>query len=92
MVFAGKNVVKKFRAEIRLASYDGDTSNTFNCNVYCLDDWKEGDASKEFRIDDDQFKISNKGYIELGDHKKGKNGEMMMPVTVEVKMKRLSVS
>ena len=92
IVFAGKNVAKKFRAEMRLSSHNGDTSLVFNCNVYCLDDWKDRDASKEFRIDEDQFKISNKGYIELGDHNKDKNGEMMMPVTVEVKMKKLNVS
>ena len=91
MVFAGRNVAKKFRAEMRLSSYDGDASLNFNCNVKCLDNFRRSDASKEFRIDDGQFKICNKGHIELGDHNKDKNGELMMPVIVEVKMKKLNI-
>ena len=92
MVFGGKNVAKKFRAEIRLSPNDADTNVISNCNVKCLDDWKEFDASKMFRIMDEEFKIYNKGYNELGDHNKDKNGELTTPVTVEVKMKKLNVS
>ena len=91
VVFGGKNVAKKFRAEMRLSSYDGDTSIISNCNVKCLDDWKEVDASQEFCITDYQFKIYNKGHIELGAHNKDKNGELTMPVSVEVKMKKLNM-
>ena len=91
VVFAGKKVAKKFRAEMRLSSYDAETSVISNCNVFCLDDWKEFDASKEFHISDQQFMIYNKGQIELGDHNVDKNGEVTMPVTVEVKMKKLNV-
>ena len=91
VVYAGRNVAKKFRAEMRLSSYDGDTSHNFNCNVYCLDDWKKMDATKTFRIMDDDFKIYNKGHINLGDHNKDKNGELIMPVSVEVKVKKLNV-
>ena len=91
-VFGRKNIANKFRAEMRLSSYDGDTSNTFNCNVYSLDEWKEFDASKVFCITDDQFKIYNKGHVELGYHNKDKNGELTMPVTIEVKIKKLNVS
>ena len=76
---------------MRLSSHDVDTSIIFNGNVYCLDDWEEFDASKLFCITDDQFKLYNKGHIELGDHNKGKNGELTLPVTVEVKMKKLNV-
>ena len=91
VVFGGKNDAKKFRAEMRLSSYDGDASNIFNCNVYCLDNWMLFDVSKVFCILDDQFMIYNKGHIKLGDHNKGKNGEVMLPVTIEVKMKKLNV-
>ena len=91
VAFAGINAAKKFRAEMRLSSYDGDTSTIFNCSVFCLDDWEKDDTSKEFRIMDDQFKICNKGHILLGDHNKDKNGELMLPVTVEVKMKKLNM-
>ena len=91
VVFDGKNVAKKFRAEIRLSSYDGDTSLIFNCNVKCLDDWMVFDDSKMLRIMEDNFKIYNKGHMELGDHNKDKNGELTMPVKVEVKMKKLNV-
>ena len=90
-VFGGENVAKKFRAEMRLSSYDGDASSIFNCNVYCLDNWPKFYASKVFCILDAQFRIYNKGRIELGDHNKDKNGELTMPVTVEVKMKNLNV-
>ena len=38
-VFGGKNVAKKFRAEMRLSFYDVDTSVNSNCNVKCLDDF-----------------------------------------------------
>jgi len=91
MVFAGKHVAKKFRAEMRLSSYDRDTSVISNCNFRCLDDWLENDASKEFCINDHQFKLYNKGHIQIGDHNKDKNGELMLPVSVEVKMKKLNV-
>ena len=91
VVFAGKNVAKKFTAEMRLSSHDVGSSLIFNGNVYCLDDWKEFDASKLFRIMDDEFKIYNKGHIELGEHNKDKNGDLTMPVTVEVKMKKPNV-
>ena len=91
VVFAGENVAKKFRAEMRLSSHDGDTSHTFNCNVYCLDDWKMFDASREFHIPDEEFKVFNKGHIELVEHNKNKNGELTLPVTVEVKIKKLNV-
>ena len=91
LVFGGKNVAKKFRAEIRLSSHDMNSSHIFNCDVYCLDDWKMFDASKQFRITDEEFKIYNKGHTELGDHNKDKNGELMLPVTVDVKMKKLNV-
>ena len=90
-VFGGKSVAKKFRAEIRLSSHDSDTSLVSNCNVKCLDDWNMFDASKEFHIGDEQFRIYNKGHIEVGDHNKDKNDEMALPVTVEVKMKKLNV-
>ena len=90
-VFGGENVAKKFRAEMRLSSYEGDTTLIFNCNVLCLDDWLENEVSKEFCIDEDQFKIYNRGHLELGDHNKDKNGELTMPVTIEVKMKKLNV-
>merc|ERR1712066_215647 len=90
MVFGGKNIAKKFRAEMRLSSHDVDTSLIFNCNVFCLDDWTEWDDSKDFYITYGQFKIYNKGHIELGDHK-DKNGEVTIPVTVEVKMKKLNL-
>ena len=89
--FAGKNVAKKFIAEMTLSSHDSDTSVISNCNVKCLDDWNKVDTSKEFCIIDDQFKIYNKGYIKLGAHNKDKNGELVPPVTVEVKMKKLNV-
>ena len=88
VVFAGKNVAKKFRAEMRLSSRDGDTSLNFNCNVKCLDDWMEFDTTKEFCIIDDHFKIYNKGHIGFGEDK---NGELVIPVTVEVKMKKLNL-
>ena len=91
IVFAGKNIAKKFRAEMRLSSHDVDTSLIFHCNVHCLDDRNEFDASKMFRIMDDDFKIYNKGHIKLGDHNKDKNGELTMPITVEVKMKKLNL-
>ena len=91
MVFGGKTVAKKFRAEMRLSSYDVDTSLIFNCNVFCLDDWKEQEASKVFCITDEQFKIYNKGHIELGNHNMDKNGELTMPVTIDIKMKKLNV-
>merc|ERR1712066_25618 len=91
VVFAGENVAKKFRAVMRLSSYDGDTSHNYNCKVNCLDDWMEYDASNMFCIWDEEFKIYNKGYIELGNHNKDKNGELTMPVTMEVKMKKLNV-
>ena len=90
IVFGGKNVAKKFRAKIRLSSHDMDSSIIFNGNVHCLDDWDELDASKQFRINNEEFKIYNKGHIGLGDHK-DKNGELVLPVTVEVKMKKLNV-
>ena len=51
-VFGGKNVAKKFRAEMRLSSCDGDTSHIFNCNLYCMDDWKKFDDSKVLCIND----------------------------------------
>ena len=73
--------------EVRLSSYDVDTSNIFNGNVSCLDDWEEGDASKECHITDEQFKFYNKGHIELGEHNKDKNGELIIPVTVKIKKK-----
>merc|ERR1712066_677869 len=91
VVFDGKTVAKKYRAEIRFCSNDADTSLIFNCNVKCLDDWMELDASKMLRIMDDDFKIYNKGHAELGDHNKDKNGELTMPVKVDVKMKKLNV-
>ena len=91
MVLDGKKVAKKFRAEMRLSSHDGNTSLNFNCDVKCLDDRRELDDSKMFCICDKQFKMYNKGHIELGYHNKDKNGELMMPVTVEVKMKKLNV-
>ena len=90
-VFGGKNVARKFRAEIRLSSNDVDSSLIFNCGVFCLDDWNKFDATRDFHVNDDQFKIYNKGHIKLGDHNKDKNGELMLPVTVEVKMKKLNV-
>ena len=92
VVFAGENVAKSFRAEMRLSSHDVDSSHIFNCNVLCLDNWEKADVSKEFRIMNDQFKICNKGHIELGYHNKDKNGELTMPVTVEVKMRKLNAS
>ena len=88
MVFGGKNVAKKFTTEMKLSSYDGDTNLIFNCNVFCLDNAIEWDASKEFCIADEQFKICNKGQIELGEHNKDENGDMMMPVKIQVKMKK----
>ena len=91
MVFGGKNVAKKFRAEMRLSSHDNDTSHIFNCNLFCLDDWHESDALKEFHISEEQFQIYNKGHHKLGGHNKDKNGKVTVPVTVEVKMKRLNV-
>ena len=74
-----------------LSSHDGDTSTIFNCNVFCLDDVGEEDASKEFWINGEQFKLHNKGHMELGDHNKDKNGELVPPVTVEIKRKKLNV-
>merc|ERR1712018_1066350 len=64
-VFGGKNVAKKFRAEMRLSSLDGDTSLIFNGNVYCLDDRYQQDTSKEFCINHGQFRIYNEGRIQL---------------------------
>ena len=90
-VFAGKNVAKKFRAEMRLSSHDLDSSHIFNGNVYCLDDWEWFDASKQFRIDDDHFEFYNNGHIVLGARNRDKNGELKLPVTVDVKIKRLNV-
>ena len=88
--FAGKNVAKKFIAEMTLSSHDSDTSVISNCNVKCLDDWMEFDSSKMLCITDDNFKIYNKGDTQLRDHK-DKNEELMIPVSIEVKMKKLNV-
>ena len=90
MVFGGKKVANMFTAEMRLSSCNEDTSLIFNCGVKCLDDRKEQDAAKEFCINDDQFKIFNKGYIELGEHNRDASGKLMMPVTVKVEMKKLN--
>ena len=94
VVFGGRNVAKKFRADMRLSSNDVDASINFNGNLYCLDDWKEWwkefDASKEFHISDEQFRFHNKGHIKLGDHNKDKNGELMIPITIKIKKKELN--
>ena len=89
-VFCGKNVAKKFRVKMRLSN-DGDTGHIFIGNVYCLDDWNKGDASKVFCINDVEFRIYNKGHTKLGVHNMDQNGELMLPVSVEVKMKKLNV-
>ena len=55
-----------------------------------LMDLDEFDASKEFHISDEQFKIY-KGHIALGAHTKDWNGGLRLPVSVVVKMKKLNV-
>ena len=59
----------------------------YKCNVSSLD---ETPNSSLFFINDDQFKIYNKGHVELGDHNKDKNGELTMPVTFKIMKKKLN--
>ena len=88
-VFGGKNVAKKYRVEMRLSSYDVSSSHTFNCDVSSMDEIGKAAESKMFIIPDSQFKIHNRGHVELGDHNKDKNGELTMPVTFKITKKKL---
>ena len=90
IAFAGERVANKYRVEMRISSYDEDTSLVYNCNVTSLDEVGQIPRSKKFYINDDQFKIYNKGLAELGDHNKDKNGELTMPVTIEINKKKLN--
>ena len=90
MVFGGKNMAKQYRVEMRLSSYDVSSSHTFNCDIFSIDDIEKPSDSKVFIINNDQFKIYNKGHVELGDHNKDKNGELTMPVTFKITKKKLN--
>ena len=87
MVFGGKIVSNKFRVEMRLSSNDVGTSHIFYGNVYSLDE-KYFDASKVFSINNEQFKLHNKGDHAIGNHNKDENGELVLPITIKVEKKK----
>ena len=90
MVFAGENVSKKYRVEMRLSSYDVDSSHIFNCDPISFDEIGMKCRSKIFVVSDEQFKIYNKGRAELGDHNRDKNGELTTPVSFKIIKKKLN--
>ena len=84
-VFGGRNQAKQYGVEMRLSSYEVYSSHVFHCDVSGIDE-----VGGVFVIPDDQFKVYNKGQVELGDHNKDKSGELNMPVSFKIIKKKLN--
>ena len=84
-VFGGRNLAKQYGVEMRLSSNEVYSSHVFHCDVSGIDE-----TGGVFVIPDDQFKMYNKGQVELGDHNKDKSGEFAMPVCFKIIKKELN--
>ena len=89
-VVGGKEVAKKYMAELRIFSNEKNTSVTFNGPVFPLDIHHRPDKNA-FVMNAEWFKNFNHGKKYFGDHNKDKNGEIVIPVLYKIIKKELDI-
>ena len=90
-VMGGKQVAKKYRAELRVSSNESIASVTHSGPVYPIDCWTT-DATKNkesFEMSCPRFAFFNHGKEYFGDHNKDKNGDVVLPLSIKIEKKEL---
>jgi len=90
-VVGGKEVAKKYKAELRLFSSE-DISATYNGPVFPMDDpMPDLPNGKAFYMNPEWFKTFNHGYPYFGYHNMDKNGEIVISVLFKIIKKELDI-
>ena len=77
------------RAELRVFSYDMVNTVTHFGPVFALDENSPFEHEEAFEMSAKRFAAFNDGYDYFGDHNKDKNGEVTIPISVEIFKKEL---
>ena len=89
-VMAGKQVAKKYRAELRVSSNESPVSFSYCGPVYPIEYLKDAITTKErFEIGCSKLALFNHGKEYFGVHNKDKNGELVLPISVKIEKKEL---
>jgi len=92
-VFGGKQVAKRYRAELRVSSNKSSVSITHSGPVFPID-YTISDAlmdNESFEINCPRFALFNHGKEYFGKHNKEKNGKIVLPVSVKIEKKKLDI-
>jgi len=89
-VVGGKEVAKKYQAEVRIFSNEENISLTYNGPVFPVDNAALSDA-KAFQMKPEWFKTFNQGHKYFGNHNKDKNEEIVIPVLYKIIKKELDI-
>jgi len=91
-VVGGKEVAKKYKAELRIFSNEKDTSVTYNGPVFPIDNPMHSIPYGEaFYMNPKWFETFNHGHQYFGDHNRDKNGEIVIPVLYKIIKKELDI-
>ena len=92
-VIGGKQVVKKYRVELRVSSKKSSVSLTHSGPVFPIDYFPSAAAKdkESFEISCSKFAFFNHGKDYFGDHNKDKNGEIVLPLSVKIEKKELDL-
>ena len=92
-VIGGKQVAKKYRAELRVSSNKRSVSITNSGPVYPIDcTYLDATADKDcFEISRSKFASFNHGKEYFGEHNKDENGNIALPLSVKIVKKKLGL-
>ena len=90
-VVGGKEVPKKYKAELRVFSNSKNICVTYNGPVFPVDDPDQTDPDEAFHKQPEWFETFNHGYQYFGNHNKDKNGEIVIPVLFKIIKKELDI-
>ena len=91
-VMGGKQVCKKYRAELRISSNKSSVSITHSDPVFPMEYYNAPDNEESFEINLPKFAFFNHKKDYFGEHNKDKNGDSVLPLSVKTEKKKLGLS
>ena len=91
VVIGGRHVANKYRVKLRLYSSEMESTLTHHGPVFPVDFEEPYNNKEAFIVDKKKFALFNKGSARFGDHNKGKNGEIIVPIMVNIIKKELDI-
>ena len=90
-VIGGERVASKYRVELRLSSDEKEFSHTHHGPVFSVDVKEPWNREEVYRIDKKIFALFNKGVNYFGEHNEDKNGELNIPIMINIIKKELII-